>query len=73
MVVAEAEMGWVDSHLVLLTLDQDDLEGVWKSNGWKMLVLNEDSSAVDGMPWTDAVCSALGIANSENSNEGESA
>jgi DEAD/DEAH box helicase domain-containing protein len=73
LVVAEAEMAWADSHLVLLTFDQVDLESVWKSNGWKTLVLDEDFTFVDGSPWTDAVCSALGIANSENSNEGESA
>jgi DEAD/DEAH box helicase domain-containing protein len=30
VVVAEAEMGWVDSGLVLLTHDQDDLDDVWK-------------------------------------------
>jgi DEAD/DEAH box helicase domain-containing protein len=73
MVVAEAEMAWADSHLVLLTFDQVDLESVWKSNGWKTLVLDEDCSVVDGAPWTDAVCIALGIGKSEKSNEGESA
>jgi DEAD/DEAH box helicase domain-containing protein len=72
MVVAEAEMAWADSHLVLLTFDQVDLESVWKSNGWTTLVLDENCSVVDGAPWTDAVCIALGIGKSEKSNEGES-
>jgi DEAD/DEAH box helicase domain-containing protein len=73
VVVAEAEMAWADSNLVLLTNDQVDLESIWKSNGWKTLVLNEDLSLVGGEPWAEVVCSALGIGKSEESNEGESA
>jgi DEAD/DEAH box helicase domain-containing protein len=73
VVIAEAEMAWADWRLVLLTFDQADLESVWKSSGWKALVLDEDCSVVDGVPWTDAVCVALDIGKSEKSNEGESA
>ena len=73
VVIAEAEMAWMDSLLVLLTFDQIDLESVWKSNGWKALVLDEDSSTVHGVVWTDAVKSALGIGQSEQSIEGGSA
>ena len=73
VVVAEAEMAWAESHLVLLTNDQVDLESIWKSNGWKTLVLNEDLSLEDGEPWAKAVCRVLGIGKSEKSNEGESA
>jgi DEAD/DEAH box helicase domain-containing protein len=73
VVVAEAEMAWPESQLVLLTFDQIDLESIWKSNGWKTLVLDQQCSVVDGAPWTDAVCVALGIGKSEQSNEGESA
>ena len=73
VVVAEAEMAWTESQLVLLTFDQIDFESIWKSNGWKTLVLDQHCSVVDGAPWTDAVCVALGIGKSEQSNEGESA
>ena len=73
VVVAEAEMAWTESQLVLLKFDQVDLESIWKSNGWKTLVLDQHCSVVDGAPWTDAVCVALGIGKSEKSNEGESA
>ena len=59
VVIAEAEMAWVDSHLVLLTFDQADLQGIWKSNGWKTLVLDEDCCVGHGARWTDAVCGAL--------------
>lgn len=71
MVVAEAEMAWPASHLVFLTFDQSDLEVIWKNAGWKTLVLGEDTATVGGMPWTDTVCDALGIAVSKKSNEGE--
>jgi len=73
IVVAEAEMAWLVSHLVLLTFDQSDLEGIWKSNGWKTLVLDEDTTTLKGIPWNDAVCAVLGITQSKESNEGESA
>jgi len=73
VVVAEAEMAWTESQLVLLTFDQVDLESIWKSDGWKTLVLDQHCSVVDGAPWTDAVYVALAIGKSEKSNEGESA
>ena len=72
-VVAEAEMAWPASHLVLLTFDQSDLEAIWKNAGWNTLVLDEDAATVGEMSWTDAVCDALGIAISKKSNEGLSA
>lgn len=73
MVVAEAEMAWMNAHLVLLTFDQSDLAGVWKDAGWKTLVLDEVGATVNGEFWTDTVCTALGIVNTRKSNEGESA
>lgn len=73
MVVAEAEMAWLAVHLVLLTSDQSDLAVIWKSGGWRTLVLDEDGATINGASWTVTVCGAIGIANSEISNEGESA
>ena len=73
MVVAEAELAWVQAHFALLTFDQRDLAVVWESGGWKTLVLDEDSTTVNGAIWTYAVGVALGIDNFNKSNKGDSA
>jgi len=55
----------------LLTFDQSDLAESWKAAGWKALVLDDGAATVGGVTWTNAVCDALGIVGTQNSNNGD--
>lgn len=73
IVIAEAEMAWIKSNLVLLTFNQSDMADIWKNAGWQTLVLEEEGFTVGGASWTDIVCTVLGITFTDISNNGESA
>lgn len=60
-VVAEAEMAWPVSQLVLLTPEQDDMHDVWVQAGWAVLQLSENYLNVSDLPWAQAVALKLNI------------
>jgi DEAD/DEAH box helicase domain-containing protein len=70
-VIAEAELAWATHHVVLLTFDQSDLAEVWRTAQWQALVLDDDAATVSGLEWANAVGAALGIVDTQNSNNGD--
>ena len=68
VVIAEAEMAWINEKIVLLTYEGLDAAKAWTTAGWKVLGLNTDSTFVGNSPWVDAVAIALGLTIS---NRGE--
>lgn len=70
-VIAEAELAWATHHVVLLTFDQSDLAEVWRTAQWQALVLDDGAATVSGLEWANAVGAALGIVDTQNSNNGD--
>jgi DEAD/DEAH box helicase domain-containing protein len=60
-VIADAEIGWVDSKLVLLREDQEDMFAIWTEQGWTSLCLDGDLTMVSEKPWEEAAAKALGL------------
>jgi hypothetical protein len=60
-VIAEAELAWPESQLVLLTAAQDDMATKWMEAGWSVLLLSEEFSTVADVPWIEAVASKLNL------------
>jgi hypothetical protein len=57
--------------VVLLTFDQSDLAEAWKAAGWQALVLDDGAATAGGVTWINAICDALGIVGTQNSNNGD--
>jgi DEAD/DEAH box helicase domain-containing protein len=60
-VVAEAEMAWPSSLLVVLTADQEDMGHDWADAGWTVLVLSEDYLTIATKTWVQAVVEKLNM------------
>ncbi|MBK1683926.1 DEAD/DEAH box helicase [Rhodoferax fermentans] len=72
-VIAEAEMAWPTKHVVLLTFEQADMTDVWVMAGWQALVLDEPNPTVEGIAWSEAVATKLGMMGLHKTDEGVSA
>jgi DEAD/DEAH box helicase domain-containing protein len=60
-VVADSELSWMGTKLVVLRADQADLAGAWQSQGWTALVLDESLDAISGADWVGVVAPLLGV------------
>ncbi|WP_322996266.1 DEAD/DEAH box helicase [Castellaniella sp.] len=70
-VIADAEMTWPAVKLAILRPDQDDLVGIWQTEGWTILMLDEAYSQVDNQPWFVAAAESLGLALESNADKQE--
>lgn len=61
-VIADCELCWSATKVVVLRADQEDLKEAWAAQGWKVLLLDEAEQMVDSTPWADAAAAALGLA-----------
>lgn len=60
-VVADAELCWAASKLVILRDDQADLCDVWSSQGWRVLMLDNTFTQIGGAPWEEAVAALMSL------------
>jgi DEAD/DEAH box helicase domain-containing protein len=58
-VVAEAELAWPASLLVVLRADQDDMAVQWQAAGWQVVVLDEAGLHVQTQAWQSVVIAKL--------------
>jgi DEAD/DEAH box helicase domain-containing protein len=63
-VLAECELAWTASKLVVLRPDQEDLLGAWQQEGWTVLQL-DDAARVGEESWQAAAAKLLGLSQSE--------
>lgn len=60
-VVADAELAWPETKLVLLRADQADLVSAWSDAGWQVVELTEDLLLIGDEPWPAVVAAVLGL------------
>jgi DEAD/DEAH box helicase domain-containing protein len=58
-VVAEAELAWPASLLVVLRADQDDMAAQWQAAGWRVELLDEAGLHVQNQAWQSVVIAKL--------------
>lgn len=59
-VMAECELAWTASKLVVLRPDQEDLRDAWQKEAWTVLLLDEEAR-VGEEPWQAVAAKLLGL------------
>jgi DEAD/DEAH box helicase domain-containing protein len=62
-VMAECELAWTASKLVVLRPDQEDLRDAWQKEAWTVLLLDE-AARVGEEPWQAVAAKLLGLCQS---------
>lgn len=70
-VMADCELAWPASKLVVLRADQEDLRGVWAAEGWRVLLLSDDGFFVASEAWQGAAALALTLRLTTNGGTAE--
>ena len=60
-VLADAELAWPQSRVLLLRADQDDMQEIWQAAQWQVLVLDESNTLVSGHAWPQGIAPLLGL------------
>jgi len=60
-VVADCELVWEKSRVVILRDDQADLSAEWSSRDWSVIQLDDGLSLVGGDPWPAVVADKLSL------------
>lgn len=70
-VMADCELAWAASKLVILRADQADLLEIWEAEGWRTLLLDDEGLQAADKAWHEAVASLLGLQLKTNEAEAE--
>ncbi|GAB3771907.1 DEAD/DEAH box helicase [Ramlibacter monticola] len=69
-VLADCELAWTASKLVVLRSDQEDVGDAWRAEHWTVILLN-DAAEVQGEPWQIAAAKCLNLVKTESGGNKE--